>query len=209
MRSWIVAFCLIGAVQANAQTEFPSFLRAHRFTIKAGVSYSNIYKTRGQQLVADAKSGFVGGLGCLIPLGPLIGLQPEVLYSQKGFRGKGTVLDGAYEVKRTTHYLDLPFLLVVKPDQYFSVLLGPQVSYLLRQRDHFTQPLTLPQANEFAADSQRRLVFGYVIGLDINVERFVIGVRAGWDMQSNKTRPVSSTPSYQNTWFQSSFGWRF
>src|SRR3954464_10971947 len=75
--------------------------------VKAGFNYSNVYDEQGTDFVADGKNGFAGGAFLAIPVGSLLGLQPEILISQKGFQGSGTLLDQPYDITRTTTYLDI------------------------------------------------------------------------------------------------------
>ena len=60
------------------------------FGIKAGANYSNVYDSEGEDFVADAKFGLAVGGFVSIPLGKFIGVQPEILFSQKGFKSSGT-----------------------------------------------------------------------------------------------------------------------
>ncbi|UPT68294.1 MAG: PorT family protein [Sphingobacteriales bacterium JAD_PAG50586_3] len=53
------------------------------FGLKAGVNISNIYDSEDQQFEADSKVGFAGGGYLSIPIGTYLGIQPEVLFSQK------------------------------------------------------------------------------------------------------------------------------
>ena len=102
-----------------------------KFGIKAGVNFSNVYDEEGDDFVADGKTGLAAGAFVSIPLGKFFGIQPEVMYSQKGFKSSGDVLGIDYDYKVTSSYLDIPVLLQVKPSQYFTIVAGPQFSYLL------------------------------------------------------------------------------
>lgn len=53
------------------------------FGLKAGVNYSNVYDTQGEEFQADPKMGIAAGAFIAIPIGKYLGIQPEVLYSQK------------------------------------------------------------------------------------------------------------------------------
>src|SRR6478736_6592004 len=78
------------------------------FGLKAGANYSNVYDAQGEAFVAKAKYGFAGGVFLSIPIGRYFGIQPEVLYSQKGFNGKGVLLGSSYDLSRTTSFIDVP-----------------------------------------------------------------------------------------------------
>ena len=106
---------------------------------KAGITISNVAfddddKWDGQKSVL----GFTGGLGINFALtdDQFLSLQPELLYTQKGFAAKksGTVdYDGVYKL----NYLELPVMLKIGfgGDVLRGyVNLGPSVGYLLNGR---------------------------------------------------------------------------
>ncbi len=174
---------------------------------KIGGNYSNVYDTEGEEFNADAKIGLVLGGFVSIPLGKIISIQPELLYSQRGFKATGKVLGFGYDFTRTTHYLDIPILVVFKPSEYISILAGPQYSYLMKQSDDFNNPISnFDIEKEFENDNIRENTFCFVGGVDINVENFVIGARVGWDLFNNNGDGTSTTPRYKNTWLQLTVG---
>src|SRR5688572_17440062 len=59
--------------------------------IRAGLVNSNVYDKQGEDFVTDGKSGFSAGGYLALPLGSLLGVQPEVILIQKGFEGAGTL----------------------------------------------------------------------------------------------------------------------
>jgi hypothetical protein len=97
--------------------------------IKGGVNYANVYDEEGNAFRAESKLGFVGGIFLSIPISKFLGIQPEILFSQKGFIGKGNILGSPYEVKRTSSFIDVPIFLTLKPFQQLTILAGPQYSY--------------------------------------------------------------------------------
>jgi len=98
---------------------------------KVGVNRSNVYDTKGQDFKADARMGFAGGVFVGIPLGKYLGLQPELLISQKGYQSSGVLIGNSYSDTRTTTYLDIPLQLQIKPIEFLTFLIGVQYSYLL------------------------------------------------------------------------------
>jgi hypothetical protein len=174
---------------------------------KAGINISNVWDTEGQEFEADAKTGFAGGIFLGIPLGTLIGLQPEVLISQKGFKGSGMLLSFPYTFKRTTTYLDVPLQLQVKPAEFLTIVGGPQFSYLLNQKDEYTFGTNSTEQEEaFENDNIRRNIFGFVAGVDLIYQSLVFSGRVGWDFQSNNGDGTSETPRYKNQWLQFTLG---
>ena len=178
------------------------------FGIKAGANFSNVYNSEGQAFVADGKFGFAGGVFLGIPIGSFIGIQPEVLFSQKGFKASGSILGGTYNFTRTTNYLDVPILLSIKPAQGFSIVVGPQFSYLISETDDYGV-LSTTQKQEFDNQSIRKNIFGIVGGVDIELSPVVLGLRAGYDLQKNNGDGSSTAPNYKNAYYQATLAYKF
>lgn len=198
----------VGAVYA--QDNETDFREKFTFGLKAGANYSNVYDSQGEEFQADAKFGLAGGIFIAIPIGKYFGIQPEVLISQKGFRASGLLLGSRYDFTRTTTYLDIPLQFAIKPSEFFTIVLGPQYSYLFNRKDEFTSSASsYSQEQEFKNDNIRKNMFGVVGGLDINLKHIVLGARAGWDVQQNNGDGTSGTPRYKNVWYQGTIGYRF
>src|SRR5690349_10214147 len=58
-------------------------------SIKLGFTRSNVYDRQGEAFVSNGKTGFMGGAALALPLGSLLGIQPEIMVLQKGFEGAG------------------------------------------------------------------------------------------------------------------------
>lgn len=194
---------------SKAQSGEESRTKLH-FGVKAGINYSNIYDSQGEDFEAESKVGFAGGVFVAIPIGEYFGIQPEVLFSQKGFKSTGTILGNKYEATRTTNHVDVPLLVAFKPIPALTILAGPQYSYLLSTKNAFTNSLfSTAQESEFAKDDVRTNTLCFTGGFDINVSNFVISGRAGWDLRNNKADGTSTTPRYKNAWYQATVGFRF
>ena len=212
MKKIILFFTLATAIGnlASAQTTTESTANDLHFGIKAGINISNVYDTEGKDFEAEAKLGAAAGAFVSIPFGKYIGIQPEVLFSQKGFKGTGSILGNPYEFKRTTSYLDIPLLLAVKPTSAITLLAGPQYSFLLSEKNEFkNSAFSTLQQQEFENDNIRKNTLCFLGGIDVNLDQVVIGARAGWDLQTNKGDGTSSTPRYRNVWYQATIGYRF
>lgn len=179
------------------------------FGIKAGGNFSNVYDARGDDFRADGKLGFVGGLFFTVPLGDMFGIQPEILFSQKGFKATGSFLENNYGLTRTTNWIDIPLYLAVKPIPILTILAGPQFSYLLKRKNEFRSESGLTEIiEEFDTDNIRKNVMAVVAGVDVNINPLIIGVRAGWDLSTNNGDGTSQTPRYKNAWIQATLGYR-
>jgi hypothetical protein len=181
-----------------------------RFGVKAGLNYSNVYDSRTEDFRADPKIGFAGGAFICIPLGKYVGLQPEVLLSQKGFKGEGSLFGSQYSFSRTTTYIDIPLQLSLKPSEFVTIIAGPQYSYLIKQKDVFTSAIiNTSQEEEFRNENIRKNIFGFVAGLDVNIMQITVGARLGWDISNNLGDGTSTTPRYKNNWLQATIGYSF
>lgn len=180
------------------------------FGLKAGVNFANVYDEEGEDFVADGKTGFFGGVFVKVPLGTVIGIQPEVNYSQKGFTARGTFLGGSYNFERTTSYLDIPVLLQIKPHKCITLLAGPQFSYLLETKDSFNDgTITLVQEEEITQDNYRKNILGAVIGVEAHWKGLLLTARGGFDFTKTDAEGNSTTPRYKNQVFQLGLGYTF
>lgn len=201
----IGAMCFIcfATINANGQDKREKV----DFGFKAGINLSNVWDSEGQEFKADSKIGFAGGVYMGIPIGKIIGIQPEVLISQKGFKGSGSLLGFPYSTSRTTTYIDIPLQLQIKPSEFIHIVIGPQFSYLLNQKDKYTfGSNSQEQEKEFENDNIRKNILGFVAGLDILYENLVISGRVGRDLQNNNGDGSSTTPRYKNQWLQFTLG---
>ena len=207
----MIAFVTIAVTNSNAQTTTTTDNRETlSFGLKVGANYSNVYDSENQDFIADSKFGFAGGGFVTIPFGKFIGIQPEIMFSQKGFKSSGTYLGSTYSMTRTTDYIDVPLLFAVKPINEVTLLFGPQFSYLLSQKDYFTGgSISTTQQDDFNNDNLRKNTFGLTGGADFNVDNFVLGLRAAWDVNNNNGDGTSTTPRYKNRLIQATVGYKF
>jgi hypothetical protein len=180
------------------------------FGLKAGLNRSNVYDTKGLNFVANPKTGFAGGVFAAIPIGGLIGVQPEVHISQKGFTGRGMVNNESYTLNRTTTFLDIPLQLQIKPVRFFSLVLGIQYSYLLNENNEYSfEDKSIDENQQFDNNNLQKNIFAAVGGFDINIRHLVLSGRTGWDIQHNNGDGTSTDPRYKNVWLQGTLGFRF
>lgn len=148
------------------------------FGIKGGVNFAN---TGGVDALAGSKAltGFAAGgyLEFNVPF--LFTIQPEVLYSQKGFTAEQNVL--GYDVKATGHfnYLEIPVLLkfslpvpIVKPSLYA----GPAMGILLSAKEK-AEVTGLATQESDVKDSTASTDWGFVIGASANIAVITVDIR--------------------------------
>lgn len=204
----IVFLCLAIGFTANILSAQNDDLRSKpQFGLKGGVNYSNVYDSKNQEFKADYKVGFVAGAFLTIPIGKIIGFQPEILFSQKGYKASGTFLTVSYKSTHTANYIDVPLLLAIRPNENVTILAGPQYSFLVKQTDVFTGGgLTIDQQKTFQNDRNVLCILG---GVDFNLNFIVLSGRAGWDLQNNNGDGTTTNPRYKNMWYQATIGFKF
>jgi hypothetical protein len=178
--------------------------------LKAGMNYSNAYNIEGNGNNTESKAGFAGGFFLSVPIGKFLGIQPEMLVSQKGFKSSGNFPVTTYSHTRTSGYLDIPLFASLKPNKFLTLLAGPQLSYLFRQKDVFSiGSISYEQEKEIENSNIRKNTLCFVAGVDLNFNHIVIGARAGWDLQRNNGDGTYYNPNYKNVWYQATIGYRF
>ncbi|WP_051718445.1 porin family protein [Hymenobacter sp. IS2118] len=120
-----------------------------RFGLRAGANYSNLSGNIKNENTYNNKIGFLGGVMVNIPVVEnFFSVQPEILYSQKGFDNKPTEFTTVLGAKQKRegsvnyNYLDVPVLLKINAGG-FIVEAGPQYSYLLGSNNE-TKTTTTP-----------------------------------------------------------------
>lgn len=209
-----------------------------QFGVKAGLNNSNVYDAQGEDFVANPRIGMVFGGFLSIPLNTWLGIQPEILYSSKGYAGSGAMgpqestnstitttvkgntgvsVTGAgsgdpdnYSFINQLNYLDIPIMLQLKILPSIYLLGGPEYSYLLSRTYTFTNGVTTETTQQqFQNDNIRHNVFGVIWGIELNLNRaFVLGGRMAWDEVDNNGDGTSTMPRYRNYWVQATLGYK-
>jgi opacity protein-like surface antigen len=160
-----------------------------RFGLKAGANLSNLSGDLTQQDQYKNRFGFQGGAMLNIGILPdnFLSIQPEVLYSQKGFKYADQQYTAAGQTYRNTgnvryDYLDVPVLVRLKAGSVFFEA-GPQYSYLLNISTNRTQTINggvVSNAGSSTSDlsNVQRNELGYAAGLGFESSSgFLLGLR--------------------------------
>jgi hypothetical protein len=207
---FLVAIAILITVTGRAQDNNVDLRDKFMVGLKIGANLSNVYDTKGDAFNTNPKMGLALGGFLSIPIVQYLGFQPEILFSQKGFRATGNFIDGTYNLSRTTSYLEIPLLIALKPTSQITFLAGPQYSYLLHQKDVFSNgSISVVEQQQFENSNIRRNIFCFLGGIDISLNQLVLGARIGWDISDNNGDGTSSSPRYKNVWYQATVGFRF
>jgi hypothetical protein len=130
------------------------------FGIKGGLNYSDVRDADG---VADIKSktSYHVGAFAQFSITDWFSLQPEILYSRKGY--------DSTDVTRKLDYFDVPLLFVFNPLDNVSFHVGPQASLLMTVKEEDKE------INK--ADSYNSLDYGLVGGVEARLSIFRVGAR--------------------------------
>ncbi|TPE45144.1 porin family protein [Pontibacter mangrovi] len=174
-----IAIALAGFSAAQAQSGVG---------IRAGGNFSNLSGDLKEESKYENKVGFHAGLTYNIPVvGNFFSIQPELLYSNKGFKYEDTeftvpVTNDVFrrEGNMNYNYLELPVLARIKAGPiYFEA--GPQASYLLSVNNNIKEYLNNERQNsattEIDKSDMKDFEFGYAAGVGITSGMLSIGVR--------------------------------
>jgi Outer membrane protein beta-barrel domain len=212
-RIWITTATVLlmtVAFKANAQSGGSSGKDGVHLGIRAGVNSSNLIKDGDNNTSTGAKLGLNAAVFLELPITTGFSIQPELQFSQKGYKSTGSFLGAPYEYKQTTNFIEVPLLAKFKPSKNFGILVGPQFSFLASTQTKFTVNNTsfedeVKQDN----DNLRKNVLGGVIGIEAGSGPLVFGLRYNLDFQNNNGDGTSSTPTYRNQVISLSAGFRF
>ncbi len=183
--TWLGAAALAASLLAGQSAQAQSL----RFGIKAGANLANLAGDLANQDQYKNRWGFHAGalLNIGIAGGDLFAIQPEVLYSQKGYKyggGQTTVLGQTYVNSGSVRYdyIDVPVLLRLRFSGVF-VEAGPQYSYLVHvstDRSTTLNGTVLTGAQDQTTDlsNVRRNEIGYAAGIGFQADSGpMIGLR--------------------------------
>ncbi|WP_046246309.1 porin family protein [Hymenobacter terrenus] len=170
-----------------------------RFGLRAGANYTNLAGNIKNENTYNNKVGFLGGVMLNAPLlgDGLLSLQPEVLYSQKGFENKPTEYTSVLgkqqrEGKVSYNYLDVPVLLKFKALGFVAEA-GPQYSYLLSGNNQTKTTTTPTIGNPSVAETQNKTD---VSGLNRNELGYVAGI--GYEASNGLSLSVRYTGAFSD-----------
>lgn len=188
---------------------FAGAVNAQSFGVKGGVNFSNIIKTGDENFNTEFKTGFNAGLFAEIPIISSLSFAPELMFSQKGYKTTGTsLLGGPNEYSVTTNFIELPILAKINASDKFSIVAGPQVSFLTSTTETFKQGSDSYQ-NKIREENDRlkKSLFGGVVGVGFGLtDKLSLHGRYALDFQKNNENGTNETPIYKNQVYQVSLG---
>ena len=156
----LIALTIFGLTQANAQN----------FGFKGGYNYSSFNGDVAKDNTLKGLSGFYVGTLLELPLGDVISLQPEVIYSRQGAAWEQKNILGEFKKDLKLDYLNIPVMakvnlgpLFLQGGVQFGFLVGkPEVSYT-RGAQRVTEKVD--------KDAYAAFDFGVGAGLGVNLSQ--------------------------------------
>lgn len=104
-----------------------------QFGIKGGANFTNM--TSDILIEKEYKIGFHIGVLSEIPFGDKFSLQPEILYSTNGSKGKEIMLGGSpITTEYKLDYIQIPILAKIYLYKGFSIEIGPSFNFLVNDK---------------------------------------------------------------------------
>jgi opacity protein-like surface antigen len=209
---FIVAFALLVAGKVSAQ-ESTKGSNGPSFGIKGGVSFSNIIKTDDSDFKTDYNTGFNAGIFINIPIVDRLSFQPELMFSQKGYKSdRSGLLLGNGTLTQTTNWIEVPILAKITPAMGFNIYLGPQVSFLTKTNTKYEGDFTEAQQTTYEddADKFKKSIVGGVLGAGFDItNNLSLNARYALDFQKNNEDGTNETPQFKNQTWQAGLALKF
>ncbi|SMO39836.1 porin family protein [Solitalea koreensis] len=186
--------------------------------IKAGLNLSKVSTFTSNNgstetnATTDYKPGFHAGIYADLGISSILSFQPELQYSQKGYRSTYSVLGNVREISARYSYLDIPLLAKIKPQGTqggFNLFAGPTVSFLLTQKYTETgKDFTVTSEDrEINKDNFRKSDVGVVLGAGYDFG--VFNLNAAYNFGLQKLDKYNNDVKARNQTMQVSIGAKF
>jgi len=163
----------------------------------------------------EALPRFAGGFYFNIPIRianfDWLAIQPELMYSQKGFLEIGEMQSYArYEVIRKLDYIDIPVLLSIEPTNGLYFLIGPQFSFLILEESEldYSRGNALFDSPDLLKEYGKSFAMGLNVGVDAYINKFLVSVRYATDFQDNGGAGAFGDLGYKNSVWQFAIGFK-
>lgn len=169
----------------------------NKLHIKAGITLASLKDEFDPQ--KQARVGFYAGFSGKIPLNSTLFLQPEILYSLRGYRFPATQTNSSGVVAQ--NYLSVPILLGYSATEKWKFLIGPEPGYLVWANSRFdgdNHNVTKDINYRWNVDATGGI--NYVVSKGFEIEtRFCFGVTPQYKAQT--TDNLGNITGYQKTGF--------
>lgn len=133
------------------------------FGVKSGI---NIATTKDLITFPKNRLGWYAGGSSHIPIHKKLFLQPELLFSSKGYKYKD--LSGGETAAMRLNYLTVPILVGYKIDHKTKFFLGPELGYLVKAINYFNKE-NINATNSFP----KKFDVGLAIGVGYDITKYL------------------------------------
>jgi opacity protein-like surface antigen len=202
-----------------------------KYGVKAGLNVASLSELKAEGAGASASIaegdgmsiGFHAGGFVNFSFGPLIGLQPELLFSMQGGKQKPSPLAAQaglpnVALSYTFDYINIPVLLDIKPFAGFSILVGPQIGFNIYKSataELGGESETISGSDfddAFGSDSFKSIDFAVVGGLQYTfIDHLTVGARYNFGLTNafSISESGADMTGWKNGVIQVSVGWTF
>lgn len=192
----------------DSETVAPSSMAL--FGVKGGMNISQIAGPDAYDS-SDYTLGFNAGLLMQYKVMGVVTLQPELIYTQKGYDYQYLILGVKTKVSDSYDYVELPLLFKLNigfRELQIQPHIGPSVSYLVRAKRKTTTSIDEISTThtDDIMDDMRKLDWGLNVGADIVIfDRIMLGGRYNFGMGSiyEKSMPAIGTEVKNGTFMLS------
>lgn len=181
--------------------------------VKGGISFSNIIKTDDSDFKTDYTTGYNAGVFINIPIVSVLALQPELMFSQKGYKSERTGLGlGNGTLTQTTNWIEVPILAKISPAAGFSFYVGPQVSFLTKTNTKYEGTFSTAEQTKYEDDTDKfkKSIVGGVLGAGFDITKNIsLNARYALDFQKNNEDGSNETPAFKNQTWQAGLALKF
>lgn len=156
----LIALTIFGLTQANAQN----------FGFKGGYNYSSFNGDVAKDNTLKGLSGFYVGALLELPLGDVISLQPEVIYSRQGAAWEQKNILGEFKKDLKLDYLNIPVMAKVNLGPLF-LQGGVQFGFLVGKPETSSTVNGLRVTEQVDKDAYASFDFGVGAGLGVNLSQ--------------------------------------
>jgi hypothetical protein len=170
---------------------------------EAGLNIANTINSTNSNYSTNTVAGFNAGITFDIPVIYPFSIEPEVLYSQKGY--KADTQFGQF-TKRTS-FIDVPVLAKFRIAPVFNLFIGPQFSYLLSTTNTYSNGFSTTNQQYYNNDTKAYL--DGVVGVSFDINRSIdLHARYTIDIEETDSNSNSYVPSYRNQVWQIGLGFK-
>ncbi|MBP7205996.1 MAG: PorT family protein [Candidatus Cloacimonetes bacterium] len=182
------------------------------FGLRAGLNLMNREFSGDSNLTTGDRTGFHAGLVMQFRTDANVILQPELLYTQKGYTYDGIVIDHQYNFD----YVELP--IAIKYDInikgfHLQPYVAPQVGYAISAQDIQDNIVDILDAEVDLIDNINKINYGVDLGLDLMVlDGLLLGARYQLglsDIDPPVIIPVKDDDIYTHKGWMFSLGFMF